>query len=167
MISECLKSGSGFGVCLISDGQETGQAASIYEIGTLANIVDFQTEEDGLLGITALGDNRIRVLSTTVGQNQLLRGEVVTLEHQDDLQLPVEYQLLSDMLRQILEKFGIEYEDQHERLQNPYWVGSRLAELLPLDLTDKQTLLEMDEPNERLARLQNIIAKMEIEDQKS
>ena len=112
-------------------------------------------------------ENRIRVLNTTVGQNQLLRGEVETLEHQDDLQLPVEYQLLSDMLRQILEKFGIEYEDQHERLQDPYWVGSRLAELLPLDLTDKQTLLEMDEPNERLARLQNIIAKMEIEDQKS
>ena len=55
MISECLKSGTGFGVCLISDGQETGQAASIYEIGTLANIVDFQTEEDGLLGITVLG----------------------------------------------------------------------------------------------------------------
>ena len=30
------------------------------------------------------------------------------------------------------------------------WIGARLAELLPIELTDKQALLELDDPIERL-----------------
>ncbi|MDX1518916.1 MAG: LON peptidase substrate-binding domain-containing protein [Gammaproteobacteria bacterium] len=164
MISECLKSKRGFGICLISQGKETGRPPKIHPVGTLATIVDFQTNDDGLLGITVAGGRRFRVLNTSVSNNQLLRGEVETLDHQEDEILPAQYQLLSNMLRQVLEKFDLEYGDQHERLQDPYWVGSRLAELLPIELADRQKLLEMDGPVERLDYLQRLIADMEIED---
>ncbi|MCG8324997.1 MAG: LON peptidase substrate-binding domain-containing protein [Thiotrichales bacterium] len=167
MVSECLKTKTGFGVCLISQGHEVGGAASIHDIGTLAGIIDFQSRDDGLLGITVEGSRRFRVLSTTVSQNQLLRADVELLDHQEDLALPVEYQLLSDMLRQILEKFGLEFKDEHERFSDPYWIGSRLAELLPLELPDRQTLLEMDQPVDRLGYLQDLIAGMDIEDQQN
>lgn len=163
MISECLKTGSGFGVCLINSGSETGEAVRIYDIGTLASIVDFQTNEDGLLGITVAGGQRFRVITTMLSDNQLLRGEVECMDHQDDQLLPVQYQLLADMLRQVLEKFGLEFVDEHERLNEPYWVGSRLAELLPVELTDRQKLLEMDDPIQRLEYLQNLIARMDLE----
>ena len=162
MVSECLKSKKPFGVCLIKNGQEAGDVAEIYPVGTLASIIDFETNDDGILGITAAGGQRFKVLESEVSKNKLLRGEVELLDHVDDLILPVEYQLLSDMLRKILEKFELEYADQHERLNEPYWVGSRLAELLPLELNEKQELLEMDDPVKRLNYLQNLIASMEI-----
>jgi len=163
MVSECLKTRTDFGVCLIDSGNEAGEVARIHDVGTLASIVDFQTNEDGLLGITVVGGQRFRVITTMVSDNQLLRGEVESMDHQDDQLLPVQYQLLSDMLRQVLEKFGLEYVDEHERLNDPYWVGSRLAELLPVELTDRQKLLEMDDPMQRLEYLQNLIARMDLE----
>ncbi len=163
MVSECLRGGSDFGICLIRAGREAGEVASIFDIGTLARIIDFNSNDDGTLGITVTGEQRFRVISTSVDDHHLLRGEVELLDHQDDLQLPAQYQLLSDMLRQVLEKFGLEYADQHECLADPYWVGSRLAELLPLELKDRQDLLEIDDPLERLARLQNLIAHMDLE----
>ncbi len=162
MISECLKSDSGFGVCLIDEGNEVGQAATIHKVGTLARIIDFQREEDGLLGITTIGTERILVLDQAIDDNQLLRGDVRLLDEIDDVVMPVEFELLADMLRQILEKFEIEYADQHERLRDTYWVGSRLAELLPLELTNRQHILEIDDPVERLHYLQKIIARMDI-----
>ena len=51
MVSECLRNDSGFGVCLIRQGHEVGQAAITRSVGTYARIMDFQQYPDGLLGI--------------------------------------------------------------------------------------------------------------------
>src|SRR5580698_3945248 len=57
MVRECARHGSGFGVCLILDGHETGGAASPAAIGTLARIVDFYSGHDGLLGVAGAGSD--------------------------------------------------------------------------------------------------------------
>ncbi|MEM9207821.1 MAG: LON peptidase substrate-binding domain-containing protein, partial [Pseudomonadota bacterium] len=62
MISNCLKTESPFGVLLIREGAETGPA-STYEVGTLARITDWYQGSDGLLGVTAIGERRFRLLS--------------------------------------------------------------------------------------------------------
>jgi Lon protease-like protein len=36
------------------------------------------------------------------------------------------------------------------RLDDAAWVGHRLAEILPIPLTDKQMCLELDDPIQRL-----------------
>ena len=52
------------------------------------------------------------------------------------------------------------------RKTQPYgdanWVSFRLAELLPLSLEDKQDLLEMDDPLERLEYLFSTLEGLEI-----
>jgi len=63
MVSSCLKEDSPFGVLLIRDGGETGNATT-HEIGTLARIVDWYQGSDGLLGVTAVGEQRFRLLSS-------------------------------------------------------------------------------------------------------
>lgn len=163
MVSECLKGAKAFGVVLIRNGEETGTAASTCEIGTLATIVDFQKNDDGLLGIVVSGGRRFRIIDRHVDTNQLLRGTLEILDHNDDPGFPAQYELLARMLRQILEKFGLDYMDQHERFEEPYWVGSRLAELLPIGLNERQRLLEMDDPIARLDHLQNTIAHMDLD----
>ena len=56
MVSQCLKSDSRFGVVAIVEGNEAGTGATFTEMGTLAQIVDFDQLEDGLLGLTCRGD---------------------------------------------------------------------------------------------------------------
>ena len=41
MVSDCMKTDSGFGVCLIKQGAETGPAATCFNTGTYAEIIDF------------------------------------------------------------------------------------------------------------------------------
>ncbi len=157
MVSECMRNDSGFGVCLIRDGSEVGEAASCYEIGTLARIIDFDSQTDGLLGITAKGYDRFRIVQRRIRSNQLLEGDVEFINENDTEDLPVEFQLLSDLLRRIVEKFELPYKSEHERFMEAGWVGCRLAELLPLDASDKQMLLEIDDPVNRLEQLQTAL----------
>lgn len=163
MVSECFKQESGFGVCLIEKGGEIGEPAEVFKIGTLARIVDWDQGNDGLLTITAEGQQRFRIIRTCVRENNLIVAEVEMIDHQDDVDLPVEYQLFSDLLRQIVEKFELPYAKEHEKFNDPYWVGCRLAELLPVELEQRQSLLEIDDPIIRLTQLQSVIDKIDIE----
>ena len=62
MVSRCMREDTGFGVALIVAGREAGGSAQTVEIGTLARIVDFEQLDDGLLGITARGERRFRIV---------------------------------------------------------------------------------------------------------
>src|SRR5580698_5521108 len=61
MIGECMRSASAFGVILIRAGGETGAVTALAEIGTSAQVVDFDQREDGLLGILCRGGRRFRL----------------------------------------------------------------------------------------------------------
>src|SRR5215213_566751 len=75
MVSNCLRNDTGFGVCLIKRGRETGQPAEIFTIGTLCKIVDWATLPDGLLGVTAQGERKIKVMASRVQSDHLLVGQ--------------------------------------------------------------------------------------------
>lgn len=163
MLSECLKEGKDFGVCLIRNGSEAGEAATVYEIGTTARIIDWDRHDDGTLLITAVGQQRFRLLSHRIRKNRLMEAEIQILDHEDDAFIPVQYQLFSDLLRQVVEKFNLPYAHEHEKFDDPYWVGCRLAEILPVELAKKQVILEMDDPIHRLHQLQDAIEKIDLD----
>jgi Lon protease-like protein len=73
MISRCLKTDTPFGVLLIRDGDETG-AARTHTVGTLARIVDWYQGSDGLLGVTAAGEQRFRLLDVGIQPDGLNAG---------------------------------------------------------------------------------------------
>ena len=78
MISRCMKTDSPFGVLLIRKGSESGPAET-FDIGTLARITDWYQGSDGLLGVTATGTERFRLLSGRRESDGLLVGEVELL----------------------------------------------------------------------------------------
>jgi len=83
MVTDCLKSGTPFGICSIEAGTEARTAdssQSVSRIGTLARIIDWNQLDNGLLGITIEGTTKFRVEDCWESDTDLLMGEVVLSE---------------------------------------------------------------------------------------
>jgi Lon protease-like protein len=156
MVSHCVRNDSPFGVLLIRAGQESGPATT-HNVGTLARITDWYQGSDGLLGITAIGEERFRLLSTTLQNDGLTVGDVQVLENEPDLPLPEEYQEMASILAGVLEDLGRLYESLDKRFDDASWVTSRFVEILPIDLEEKQRCLEQSDPIERLRIVRDLL----------
>lgn len=158
MVRKCLRTDSGFGICMIrpdSEGGEVGGGAEVYPVGTRAVIADWEGRPDGLLGITARGEERFRILRTWVEPDRLLMGEVQPLDEPDATPLPEEFLSLSSLAERILTELGEPYASLPREPANALWVGARLAELLPIDHGVKQQMLECDDALARLFMLRD------------
>jgi len=161
MVSNCMKSGSGFGVCLICEGDEAGKGVAVHAVGALATITDWHTRSDGLLGITVHGQQRFAVRAQRIEPNQLVMGTVTMIEPEPELDVPDEYFPLVGALRQTMEQVGYP-QVAMARFSEATWVGCRLAELLPLKLPIKQELLQLTDPLQRLARIHVILQGLDL-----
>ena len=79
MVARCLRGANRFGVVAIREGGEVG-AATTYDHGTSAEIVDWHQEQAGLLGILAAGREPFRLLATRRERDGLYVGSVEWLE---------------------------------------------------------------------------------------
>ena len=162
MVSDCLKTGSGIGVVLIREGEETGAAAETHEVGTLSEISYWHKRPDGLLGMTLRGQQRFRILSREVMPNQLIMAEVEMLPPARPCPLDNTYQALVDMLRQIMGQLEPPYSKLEPDYEDATWVSARLVELLPLELAEKQKLLASDDARHRLDEIAAHLSGMDI-----
>jgi Lon protease-like protein len=157
MVSDCLKADAPFGVCLIRSGSEVGSAAKPFRTGTLARIVDWEQRADGLLGITARGEQRFTIERYDADAQHLLHAEVTVLDDGPPVAVGEEQRPLAELLQRIVEQLGTPYDAAQSNYHDAQWVGCRLAELLPLPLRDKQRLLETGDPLQRLSLLQRML----------
>lgn len=162
MVGRCLKQGSGFGVVLIRDGSEVGGAPEVYEIGTLGHISYWERRRDGLLGITFTGEQRFRILEREIEPNQLMVAEVELLPNEPAVAVPRQHRGLVELLSRTLGELGHPYLTMPKAYDDSAWVGARLVELLPLDLVQKQRLLQLNDPLERLLRLEAILNRKNV-----
>ncbi|MDH3338444.1 MAG: LON peptidase substrate-binding domain-containing protein [Gammaproteobacteria bacterium] len=156
MISGCVKNDAPFGVLLIRDGAETGPATT-HEVGTLARIIDWYQGSDGLLGVTAIGEQRFRVVSSHRESNGLNIGNIEILPDEPVVPLPDEYQAMPTILAGVLDDLGLLYESLDRHMDDAAWVTSRFIEILPLDLEQKQHCLENGDPQARLRIVQAML----------
>jgi len=162
MVRDCARNGGGFGICLILQGRESGEPAVPAAIGTLANIVDFYTQPDGLLGICVSGSRRFHVGRSRVRDNGLAHGEVAFWPDDERVEMPAQYQLLATILERLLEKTGGPHDKAPRAcFDDAGWVAYRLAEALPLDNRERQHLLQLDDPLERLAQLMQYLPRFQ------
>jgi Lon protease-like protein len=172
MISRCMKDDSSFGVVLIAEGREAlgqeahGQAQTEIQTqatGTLAKIVDWDQGEDGLLGLTAMGGDRFRLLSAHQQDDGLNVGSVEILPPEPEVPLPGDYALMADLLRAVMNDIGDLYAGVERCYDDASWVGYRFAEILSLDLESKQHCLEIDDPLVRLEFLRPFLRQIRDE----
>lgn len=156
MLGTCLKSSTPFGVLLIRSGSETGPATT-WDVGTLARIVDWYQGSDGVLGVTAIGEQRFRLISSRRRDDGLNVGEIDLLEQDHGVPLPDEYRSLARILAGVLDDLGKLYQGLERHYGDAGWVAYRFAEILPIAAEEKQACLEIDDPLARLEKVCSVL----------
>lgn len=156
MVKDCFRNNTGFGICLIREGNEAGEPSDPYPLGTRTSIIDFDQGDDGLLHISAQGEDEFEILSYAADDSQLLIGEVAMLPVRPPTPMSAEFEDLANKLDLILQYVepGIRYADKH--LDDADWVCHRLLELLPLAAPAKYELLQLQDNRQRLETLANL-----------
>jgi len=160
MVRNCMREQQPFGVVLIQQGEEAGAVATTATVGCSARIADFCTLQDGLLGITCVGERRFRVVRVWRAADGLNLGEVAWLGPEPQIALPDEYAKFGATVRRAVEELADHYQHVEKRFDDAAWVSARITELLPIGLNDKQLLLELDDP---IARLDALLSLVPIE----
>jgi Lon protease-like protein len=79
------------------------------------------------------------------------------LPAEPEVALPADYAPLAAAVRRALDDLNEQYRHVEKKFDDAAWVSARLTELLPIELNDKQALLEMADPIERLDALRVMV----------
>jgi Lon protease-like protein len=156
MAKACLRDNTPFGVCLIREGKEVGAPATPVDVGCLARIGTWDMPQLGVLHVTALGQQRFRIVERRVQRDGLSVGSIELMPQDTDAPIPEGCTGCVKLLERVIEQQGGLFEPPH-RLDSSSWVSSRLAEILPLPLPAKQELLELADACARIERLNALL----------
>jgi len=165
MAKACLRDDRAFGVCLITQGDEVatpgagGGPPAFAEIGTLATLRDWDMPQLGILHVTASGGARFRVRSRIVQPDGLVVADATPIATEPTAALADAHRPLARFLGLLAERVGPQNFPAERAFDDASWVGYRLAELLPLPLPIKQTMLEVNDAGVRLTVLQRYLER--------
>ncbi|MFM1886924.1 MAG: hypothetical protein RL026_2081 [Pseudomonadota bacterium] len=159
MVRRCVQEDSAFVVLRLQAGAEAGEAAEVASVGCEARIVDFDSLPGGLLGITCRGGRRVRLLERWRDADGLNRGVIAVLPEVSPVPMVARHERLAVLLRALLPQVPEHHPREGWQLDDAGWVAARLGELLPLPVTDRQQLLELDDP---LGQLDFLAARVRI-----
>lgn len=180
MVKACIAEESPFGVCLLTKGDEVLRAGEtshavpdFAHIGTTARIVEWDMPQLGILHVRAEGLQRFSVDDRTVAADGLITARVTSIPAEPARTVAETFAPLVHLLELIATRVGPQQLGLHETAQaagsqrsaaprrdlydDASWLGYRLAELLPLPLTIKQTMLEVNDSEVRLSVLMRFL----------
>jgi uncharacterized protein len=162
MIADCIDSGLPFGVVLIKEGdevkQEVNQRANVtlHPVGTLAKISQVVKLDDGTLLITTIGTERFQLKSYHEGK-PYLSGDIETYpDGAISGDSPEVQRLVFDITNSFEKYFEVLQELANRRIEkveipaNPVTLSYFIPHWLRISLEEKQALLELPAPRERL-----------------
>ena len=162
LIKNCLRDNHGFVVILISAGREVGDTPETYSIGTYVDIVDWEILDNGLFGITIEARHRVRVSHPSALDDGLMTGEIETLPADEPAVDPVSrIPDLVDTLRDLEQHPYIEKQGMQIDYACAQDVCYKLSQLLPVDPLIKQSLLEINNLDEKIDRLRDLINRLQ------
>lgn len=159
MTKACLREGHPFGVCLIREGSEVGQPAIPHDVGTTARITDWDMQAVGVLQVKVVGGQRFQILDSRTQDDGLVVARVRLLPVEPPLPLPAEHAACAGVLRAIVKQVGEERFEPPLTYDDAVWLTYRLAEVLPLKLAAKQSMLEMNDTRVRLEILHRFLGQ--------
>lgn len=164
MTKACLKDDKPFGVCLLTRGEEVPNPERVAglefaPIGTLARITSWDMPQLGILHLRTEGATRFHVQGHRIADDGLVVGQVTALAPEPVVELPQAFNRLAALLELLINRVGKENFDADLQLADSSWVSYRLAEILPLPLAIKQTMLEINDSEVRLKVLAQFLTQ--------
>jgi len=153
MTKACMKDGQPFGVVMITAGDEVATRSGIptfANVGTLATITNWDMPELGILHVATEGLSRFQVRGHRVQPDKLVVADVAEIPNEPRVPLPDDAQPIARLLELIASRVGKQNFPADPDYGDATWVGYRLAEVLPLPLSIKQSMLEINDAPVRL-----------------
>jgi Lon protease-like protein len=157
MTRDCLKREEPFGVCLIREGSEVGGPAVPETVGCLAEILEWDMQQLGVLNLKTRGSQRFRILSRETGKQGLISAEVQLIPADEERAIPEELAACARLVEMVVVDQGKAIFAEPHAFDKAAWVGYRLTEILPIPLPAKQKLLELTDSLIRLSILQQFL----------
>jgi len=164
MVRRCLEGDRRFGVVLIARGSEVGGGDTRYPVGTLAHLVDAAELADGRWVLVAAGEQRLRV-TRWLPDDPHPRASVEVLEDPPAHAGSEERDALQEALRRIAARQAALGDPAPppgtEIAADPTAASYQAAALAPVGPLDLQRLLEIDDPDDRIAAVLAVLAEVE------
>ena len=159
MIAGCLSHQAQFGVVLIESGREVGGPAGTFAVGTTARILGVERLADGRMNIACVGDRRFRIVAAVAGMPY----QQAEVEYWPDQPSDCDLEALAGRTRDALARFLAVGEGHLEEAlarlpPHPADLANVLAASLPVDLGERQGLLEAPSVCARLERIAALLS---------
>ena len=164
LMSRCLREATPFGVvCLRAGGEARGSAAGpvqLYDAGTLAELIEVDSAQAGILLVRCRGRQRFAVGATRQERDGLWLAETTPIADDDVVAPSTRHgnvvRSLADAIATIAAQGARPFLAPH-RLDDAGWIANRWCEILLLPLEAKQRLLTLADPLARLAVVDSLL----------
>jgi uncharacterized protein len=161
LMSECMRNRQPFGVVCLLKGAEAGlnvknpNSVQMQAVGTLAHIEEVDAEQTGILRVRCLGGQRFRLRGEPTQRDNGLWVAKAKAMPADTVRMPGPAVLqtvtaLAEAIRKLQTQDQVPFAPPYQ-LDDAGWVANRWCELLPISLSAKQKLMELDDPVIRLS----------------
>jgi Lon protease-like protein len=159
LVKSSMRSGDGFGIVRIERGVEIGSEAlpELAVMGCVAQIIDWDQLDNGLLGITVQGTQRFRPRKCWREDSGLVRAEVDLLPDPEPAAMIPAWESLRTVLQ------GLEAHPHVQRIglavdfDDAWQVAFSLVQLLPLDEMLKVEMLQLESIEELMRELDLVL----------
>jgi Lon protease-like protein len=166
LMSRCMREARPFGVVCLKSGVEagiSGDAVSLHEVGTLAELIEVDSAQAGILIVRCRGTRRFALGATHQQGDGLWLGAASALAD-DPLLAPGPahaniVKSLADAIASLAAQGAEPFLEPH-RFESAAWVANRWCEILPLPLEARQRLMTLADP---LARLDIVDSLLRVE----
>ena len=143
-----------------------GEPVQLYEVGTLAELIDVDSAQAGILLVRCRGTRALRRRRDAAGADGLWLADTTPIED-DRPAAPTASQAhvvksLADAIATLAAQGAEPFLAPH-RLDDAGWVANRWCEILPLPLEAKQRLMTLEDP---VARLEVVDSLMRVRHRK-
>ena len=164
LMSRCLREKTPFGVVALRSGSEARGAGSapvqLYEVGTLAELIEVDSAQAGILLVRCRGTRRFVVGTTRQERDGLWLAETTPIaDDRPAAPTPSQAQAvkgLADAIATFAAQGAGPFLAPH-RLDDAGWVANRWCEILPLPLEAKQRLMTLEDPLARLEVVDSLL----------
>ena len=165
LVSWCLREGAPFGVVALRAGGEArsaGDTVRLYEVGTLAELIDVDSAQAGILLVRCRGSARFKVGTKRQERDGLWLAQTEPIAGDREVAPAASHAEIVNGLAEAIAAFAaqgsVPFLAPH-RLDSAGWVANRWCEILGLPLEVRQRLMTLADP---LARLDVVASLLRV-----